>query len=119
MRPVFSTFLAAVFLALLCIAPAFAYAESEVPKVKIVKGPDKPLGKYAKTKGVIEFFEMTKLEDEKDDGLQKAKEAYTKYVKKYKDQPTAVLYLAAVTLKLGDEKGAKALIKKADNTNPG
>ncbi|GAB4150145.1 MAG: hypothetical protein Kow00107_00600 [Planctomycetota bacterium] len=104
--------------AVLCIPIATAEdAEPVMPQVKIVKGPDKPIGPHATNKGVIELFNIMELEAS--GNVKDSETAYLQYVEKYKDQPIALLALAALYNKKGDKEKALEYIQKADKTNPG
>jgi hypothetical protein len=85
--------------------------------VEIVKGPDGPSGPHGKSKGVVEFFEVMKL-DTPDDQSEYEK-ALLAYIEKYKDQPLAILTLANYYSTQGNNDKTLELIKKADTTNPG
>ena len=108
-----------VYSVLVALAFVFAFAagaNADTPEVKLVKSKVKSGGKYAERKGVKHFHELSQNAEQ---DLDKAIEAYKKYIKAYTDQPVAVYYLAAAMLKKGEKEKAAEFIKKADKTSPG
>jgi tetratricopeptide (TPR) repeat protein len=117
-RAVLHFYLLLAALALVCMPLATAEdAAQVVPEVKIVKGPDRPIGPHATNKGVIELHNIMELEAF--GNVADAETAYLKYVETYKDQPLALLALAALYNKKGEKEKALEYIAKADKTNPG
>ncbi len=111
--------LAVLFLLLVALPSRAEEKKSppEPPALKMVKGPDKPTGRYAGLPGVVELFRLAAQEAEK--GFEEMKTAYRAYIEKYKDQPVAVYYLAALLLRHGEKDEALKLVKEADRINPG
>jgi len=114
-------FLPAVVLFLLLVALPCRAEDKESPAgppaLEMVKGPDKPTGRYAGLPGVVELFRLAAQEAEK--GFEEMKTAYRSYIEKYDDQPVAVYYLAALLLRHGEKDEALKLVKEADRINPG
>ena len=108
-----------VYSVLVALAFTFAFTagvNADTPEVKLVKSKAKPGGKYADRKGVKYFYELSQNAEQ---DIDKAVEAYKKYIKTYTDQPVAVYYLAAAMLEKGEKEKAAEFIKKADKTRPG
>ncbi len=103
--------------AFMLIAMPVGAEQADAPVVKLVKGPDKPIGPHANAAGVQELFRINKTEAE--GKLEEADAAYTKYIEKYKDQPVAVYHHAALKLAMNDPNTAADLIRKAESIRPG